>query len=256
MEQLSLILRLAKNDFKSRYAASLLGIIWAFVQPVITIIVFWVVFQAGFKSSPVDNIPYILWFVTAYIPWIYFSDMLNFGVNSLSDYSYLVKKVKFQVEYLPIVRMISSLFVHVFFILFIFLMFAFYQYPISAFCIQAIYYSVSLTVFTGGLIFLLSALSVFFRDISQIVMIILQIGFWVTPIFWNINDIENGLVLKILKLNPLQYIITGYRESFIYNMPFWKNSAETGYFWCATIVICITGYFVFKRLRPHFADEL
>lgn len=256
MDRLFLIIRLAKNDFKSRYAASLFGIMWAFIQPIVTILVFWFVFQAGFKSNPVDDAPYILWFVVAYVPWIYFSDMMNFGVNSLADYSYLVKKVKFNVEYLPFIRILSSLFVHLFFILFIFFMFFYYKNPVSIYCIQCLYYSFALTVFTGGAVLLLSALSVFFRDVSQIVLLVLQIGFWATPIFWNINDIDNKEILKVLKLNPLQYIVTGYRESFIYEVAFWDKPLDTLYFWVSTLIICILGYWIFKRLRPHFADEL
>ena len=256
MEKVSLILRLSINDFKAKYAASVLGIIWAFVQPIITILVFWFVYQVGFKSSPVDDIPYILWFIVAYIPWIYFSDMLSFGVNSLSDYSYLVKKVKFKVEYLPTIRIISLSFVHMFFVAFIFFIFKCYNMPLSIFNIQVIYYSIALTAYSWGLVLFLSALSVFFRDISQIVMIVLQIGFWATPIFWNINDIENEAVIKIIKLNPIYYIVEGYRDSFIYNIPFWKHVEESYYFWGGTLVIGMLGYFVFKRLRPHFADEL
>lgn len=255
MKQVTIIIRLAKNDFKAKYAASLLGIIWAFVQPMITILVFWFVFQMGFKSKPVDDVPFILWFVVAYIPWIYFNDMLNFGVNVLSDYSYLVKKMKFKVEYLPIVRILSSLFVHIFFIFFIFVMFFYYKYPISIYCIQALYYTFALTMLSWGIIMLFSSWSVFFRDISQIVMIILQIGFWATPIFWNIEEV-NSVVAGILKLNPMYYIVTGYRDSFIDKIPFWYHCNETIYYWIITVLVCLAGWISFKRLRKHFADEL
>ena len=256
MEQFQMIMRLAKNDFKAKYSASILGIFWAFIQPMVTVLVFWFVFQMGFKSAPIDNIPYILWFIVAYIPWIYFSDILNFGVNALVDYNYLVKKVKFQVHWLPIIRIISSLFVHIFFIFFIIFMFWCYKYPLSVYCLQGIYYSIALTTLGWGIIMLFSALSTFFQDISQIVSIILQIGFWVTPIFWNIDTIENEAVKKILELNPLYYIVVGYRESFIYEVPFWKHPGQTVYFWVFTLIICFLGWRIFKKLRPHFADEL
>lgn len=255
MKQVQLIMRLAKNDFKAKYSASLLGIIWAFVQPMITILVFWYVFQMGFKSAPVDDMPYILWFIVGYVPWIYFSDILNFGVNSLVDYSYLVKKVKFKVEYLPVVRIISSLFVHIFFIFFIFFMFTCYKYSISIYCIQALYYTVAVTIFGWGIIMLFSALSTFFRDISQIVSVVLQIGFWATPIFWN-TDMISESVTTVLKFNPLYYIVIGYRESFIYKIPFWYHPKQTIYFWVCTLIVCTVGWYTFKRLRPHFADEL
>ena len=136
-----MIFRLAKNDFKAKYANSFLGVIWAFVQPMVTILVFWFVFQKGFKTPPVDDIPYILWFIPAYIPWIYFSEILNSTSNSMLEYSYLVKKVKFDVEIIPIVKIVSAAFVHIFFIAFIFFMYAILREDITIYCIQSIYYS-------------------------------------------------------------------------------------------------------------------
>lgn len=255
MKNVLLIFRMAGNDFKSRYAASVLGILWAFVMPVVTILVFWVVFQLGFKSVPVQNVPYILWFAAAYVPWIYFNDMLSFGVNALSDYSYLVKKVKFRVDFIPLIRIVSSLFVHLFFILFLYFMFWCYRMPVSFYSVQALYYSCALTCFSCGLVFLLSSLAVFFRDIAQLVMVTLQIGFWVTPVFWNAQGMEEN-ILNIVRLNPLFYIVEGYRESFIDQVPFWEHPVMSCYFWAVTILIGIAGYFTFKRLKPHFADEL
>ena len=256
MRQYKMVMRLAANDMKARYSASALGVVWAFIQPLITILVFWFVFQAGFKTAPVDNVPYILWFIVGYVPWIYFSDVLNFGVNVLSDYSYLVKKVKFQVEYLPVIRIISSFFVHVFFVVFIFFMFGFYRYRISLKWIQAVYYSGALTVFSWGVIMLFSALSVFYKDISQLVSVILQIGFWATPVFWNPDTIHDIAVRKVLGLNPMYYIVEGYRACFIRQDYFWDHPLQAAYFWGITGIVCCVGLSAFKRLRPHFADGL
>ena len=118
-----------------------------------------------------------------------------------------------------------------------------------------LYYSFALTCFSLGLVFLLSALAVFFRDIAQFVIVILQIGFWITPIFWNIDQMD-GRILNLVKINPLYYIIEGYRDSFLYAVPFWKHPVLSCYFWIVTLLVCVLGYFTFKRLRPHFADEL
>lgn len=256
MKQLVMIIRLAKNDFKSRYAATTFGMIWAFIQPLMTVFVFWFVFQMGFKSAPVKNMPYMLWFITAYVPWIYFCDSMNFGVSVLNDYSYLVKKVKFQVEVLPAVRIVSSLFVHVFFVMFIFVMFFCYQAPLTVYSIQAIYYTVALTFFSWGLVMLCSALSIFFKDIAQVVSILLQIGFWATPIFWNKEQLLSGVIAQIIKINPLYYIVEGYRDSFLYNVPFWSHPVQTVYFWVLAVGMSFIGWKTFKKLRPHFADEL
>ena len=103
-----LILDLANKDFKSRYAASYLGIIWAFVQPIVTVAIYILVFQLGFKAKPVRDVPYALWLVVGIVPWLFFQEALLSATNSLIEFSYLVKKVVFKISVLPMVKIISA----------------------------------------------------------------------------------------------------------------------------------------------------
>ena len=108
-----LVAKLAKNDFKTRYAGSYLGIVWAFIQPVITILVYWFVFSVGFRSGTGDlGVPFVLYLVAGIVPWFFFQDALIGGTNSLLEYNYLVKKVVFNISVLPVVKIISAMFVH------------------------------------------------------------------------------------------------------------------------------------------------
>ena len=121
LENKKLILNLSKNDFKSKFAGSYFGIIWAFIQPIITIIVYWFVFDkalnAGTQITKAGiNVPYVIWLVAGMVPWFYFSEVVNTGSNVLVEYNYLVKKVVFKISVLPVVKIISSLFVHLFFV--------------------------------------------------------------------------------------------------------------------------------------------
>ena len=90
-----LIARLAKNDFKTRYAGSYLGIIWAFVQPVVTVLVYWLVFGFGFKNAQNTGVPFVLYLTSGIVPWFFMRSMLGTGANVLAKYSHLVKKIKF-----------------------------------------------------------------------------------------------------------------------------------------------------------------
>ena len=114
-----LIWKLSKNDFKKRYAGSYLGFIWALIQPVITVLMYWIVFDVVFNTrsqmiaSGVE-VPYVLFLTAGLVPWFYFSDALIGGTNSLLEYNYLVKKVVFKISILPIIKIISALFVHTF----------------------------------------------------------------------------------------------------------------------------------------------
>ena len=105
--------------------------------------------------------------------------------------------------------------------------------------------------------YMTSAAVVFFRDLSQIINIALQVGVWVTPIMWDFNDLGlGGILQKILKLNPLFYIVQGYRDSLINKVAIWEHPVLTLYFWVFTLAVFIFGTRLFKKLQVHFADVL
>lgn len=257
-----LVFNLAKNDFKQKFSGSYLGIVWAFVQPIVTVVVYWFVFQkalnVGSQSTKAGiAVPYVLWLIAGLVPWFYFSEVLGTATNVLLEYSYLVKKVVFNISTLPVVKAISSMFVHLFFIGFMLVMYAVYGYRPNIHMLQIIYYSFCMMILALGFGYINAAIQVFFRDLSQIVNIILQVGVWATPIMWNMDSmIISDKVLFILKLNPMYYVVVGYRDAMINNVYFWSHPAETIYFWAFTIIMFIIGTTVFKKLKVHFADVM
>lgn len=255
-----LIWKLAKNDFKTRYAGSYLGIVWAFVQPVITVLLYWFVFTVALPSRAVAvkgdiTIPYILWLIAGIVPWFFFSEALSNGTNALLEYNYLVKKVVFKISILPIIKIISALFVHGFFILFTLVLFSCYGYFPDLYTLQIFYYSACMFVFVLGLCYITCSIIIFFRDLGQIISIVLQVGIWATPILWNINTLSPKLRI-IFKLNPMNYIVEGYRDALIDKIWFWENFYSTAYFWILTLCMFAFGAIIFKRLKIHFADVL
>lgn len=251
----NLILNLAQNDFKTKYAGSYLGAIWAFVQPVVTILVYWFVFGVAFKGGPVHGCPYVLWLVSGLIPWFFFQEALQSCTNSLIEYNYLVKKVVFNIGIIPMVKVLSAFFVHLFFVAILIVIYCVSGYGVAIQAIQVVYYSICMVVLVVGLGYLTSALVVFFRDLGQIIGIVLQIGIWLTPIMWNYETI-GGIFGTILRLNPMFYIVNGYRESLIFHQWFWNNPNLTIYFWVVACVIMAIGVSLFEKLKVHFADVL
>ena len=255
-----LIWKLAKNDFKTRYAGSYLGIVWAFVQPIITVLLYWFVFTVALPSRAVAvkgdiEIPYILWLIAGIVPWFFFSEALSNGTNALLEYNYLVKKVVFKISILPIIKIISALFVHGFFLLFTIGLFACYGYYPDLYTLQIIYYSACMFIFVLGLCYITCSIIIFFRDLGQIISIALQVGIWATPILWNITTLPPRLRI-VFKLNPMNYIVEGYRDSLIDKIWFWENFYSTAYFWILTMCMFAFGAIIFKRLKIHFADVL
>ena len=258
-----LIKSLAKNDFRTKFAGSYLGTIWAFVQPVITILLYWFVFDMaiGARASIRGELPlpYVLWLSAGIVPWFFFSDCISAGTSVLTEYNYLVKKVVFNIDILPVVKVFSSIFVHVFFVVFMLGLFVVYGFLPDLYVLQVVYYSFGALILALGLSYLTSAVSVFFPDMRQIVNIALQVGIWATPIMWNINDMKEKIpdaAMVVLKCNHLYYFVVGYREALIEKMWFWQNPGMTVYLWCFTAIVCILGVTIFKRLKVHFADVL
>ncbi|WP_458121164.1 ABC transporter permease [Paenibacillus sp. Z6-24] len=250
-----LIVNLAKNDFKTKYAASYLGIIWGFIQPLITIATYWFVFQVGLRSGDISSVPFILWFIAGIIPWFFFSEALLGGTNVFMEYSYLVKKVVFKIELLPVVKIVSALFVHLFFIAFIFIVYSSYGLYPELVDLQLVYYLFCSLMLVFALSILTSAIILFFKDLNQIIGIILQVGFWFTPIGWAVTML-NDFWAFVFKLNPMYYIVQGYRDTLIEHIMFWERPYQTLYFWVFCSIILVLGIKVFKKLKPHFSDVL
>lgn len=249
-----LILKLAQNDFRTKYVTNYLGIVWAFIQPMVTIVIYVFVFQFGFKAAPVSSAPYVLWLVPGLVIWFFFSDAINSATNSLLEYSYLVKKVVFKVDILPMVKILSALFIHCIFIVITIFLYKIFGYETSLYAFQLPYYSFCTLCLAIGISYMTSSIVVFFRDLGQIVNIVLQFGMWLTPIMWDVSML--GTYQWIMKFNPMYYVVYGYREALIDHIWFWQRPKETLYFWGVTLICFLFGGTIFKKLEKHFSDSL
>lgn len=250
-----LILEMAKRDIATQHVGSMLGFFWTFVNPLIMIFILWLVFSVGFKAAPKGNIPFVVWLTAGMAMWNTFSEIINGSTGVIINNSHLVKKVVFPLSILPVVKLVGSFITHAVFLVMLLGLILLYKMPFSIYWLQALYYFLAMAILALGISWITASVNIFARDTSQIVNVILQIGFWATPIFWDLG-IMPSRVQFLLKLNPMFYIVQGYRESFIYFVPFWRHWQMTLYFWGVTGFVFILGATIFLRLRPHFADVL
>ena len=180
------------------------------------------------------------------------------AVESFVKYSYLVKKVVFKVEILPMIKLISCLLVHAFFVLIMMIMYLVAGRMPMLSWIQVIYYSFAASMLALGLGYFTSSVNVFFKDMSQIVGICLQFGIWMAPIRYHESMFTNRLpwIEPLFKINPFYYIVTGYKDSMITGNWFWERPKLTIYYWVFTLLVFGVGLKMFKKLRPHFSDVL
>lgn len=263
-ENKKLILRLARNDFRGRFAGSFLGRIWGFIQPLVMVFVYWFAFEKGLKAGAMNlrgaqNVPFVLFIVSGLVPWFFFNDALSQGNVALVEYSYLVKKVVFEIRILPVVKIVSNLVTHGFFIILALVLFALNGYLPDLYSLQILYYSFGMFMLCLGLSYFNAAVNVFFKDWSQVISVILQVGIWLTPVMWDYDAMAAGIphwAAVIIKLNPMYYVVKGYREALISKLWFWESPRQTAYFWAFTALALFFGTYVFQKLKPHFADVL
>ena len=239
-----------KKDVGGKYKNSVLGVLWSFINPLLQIAVYALVFQVILKSD-IDN--YTVYLCCGLIPWQYFSSVVLRGAATIIDNGNIIKKVYFPREILPIsvvtsegVNFLISTIIILGFVILggIGLSWNILWY----FLIFIIQFIVSI-----GVAFIVSSLTVYFRDLQHLLGIFMQLLFYATPIVYAISSVPAGLQW-IVKINPMSYLIEGYRAIF-YNrtMPDFQGLLIA---LAMGIVLCLIGYFVFKKLEKKFAEEL
>ncbi len=253
-----IVLNLAISDFKKRFVGSYFGIIWMFVQPLATVLVYTLIFQVGFKSvPPVPGVSYVIWLIPGIIPWFYFQDSILQGTQVLYEYNYLVKKIVFNTKLLPVVKLVSVFLSHICFIVIMFIVFIIAKIPISFKSFLVIYFSFALSILSLGIVYITSSVNVFFKDMGQIVSILMQFGMWMAPIMYDESLFLNRapILIKLIKFNPIYYIVKGYRFCMI-NDNFDDFFIISIYYWAITLIIFFIGYRIFDKLKIHFSDVL
>jgi ABC-type polysaccharide/polyol phosphate export permease len=251
-----LIQTLVTRDLKARYRGSVLGFFWSFINPLLYLLIYSFVFTVVLPGlHPPEIEPYALFMFCGILPWTWFSSSLTEASGVLISGGNLIKKVLFPAEVLPIVTVLANM-VHFFLglpILAAFLIY--YRRPLDP--IELLWFPVIVLVqllLTLGLALLLSALTVHFRDIKDLLGNLLMFWFFATPIIYPMQ-MAPGNFRTFLNLNPMTHIVISYQEVLFYVGPHghWKWLLALG---AASVGVFLVGYFVFDRLRDSFAEEV
>ncbi|MBQ2917027.1 MAG: ABC transporter permease [Clostridia bacterium] len=251
-----IVLKLGKNDFKNRFASTSLGSMWGFLQPFIFMMMYVVVFQFIFKTTGEGNSPYVVWFLPGMAMWMCLNDNIMGASGAIRSYAYLVKKVVFPVDVIPMITITGNSIVSIFlfFIAAVVCMIFGYMPNILEFVyvIFAAYaFIIALTRFT-------SAITTLVPDFSNLLSIAMQLFFWATPVVWGLTMIaEHQTILKVMQCLPFTYLVTAFREVFMGGNIITKgHGIYTIIFWSLTIIIFLWGNHVFKKNKKDFADVI
>ena len=239
-----------KKDIRGKYKGSFLGVLWSFINPLLSVVVYAIVFSKIMRFN-IDN--YLIYLITGVLPWTFFINAINTGMNSILFNANIIKKVYFPRIILPISSVTSSLvnFLISCIVIVIFVLFSGVGLTLNILWLPII--ALTQYFFSLGLVFILSAIEVFVRDMEHIVSFVLSMAFYMTPILYKPEQVPKNLRF-VLNLNPMTHIINSYRDVFYYKMS--PEIVELFMVFGISILISFVGYFIFERLQRGFAEEV
>lgn len=250
------ILFLAYQKIKTQYLETVFGIGWAIITPLVFVVSFWFFFTLGLRAgNPVEGHPYLLIIFASYMPWFLMSGVINASTKTITKNAVLIKTIKFPVMALPLIDVLSKMFVHIivmFIIWFIFIFVGGISYLPDIYYINFIYYWGTMIIFFTGLTFFLSSLAVLIKDVGPLVTAIMQPLFWITPVLYTPSTLKFEFIMRVL--NPLYYFIVGYKDTLLYDKFFFEDIGYDIYIWLIIILLYIVALKFWSKIRPLMAD--
>lgn len=251
-----LIAALTARDLKARYRGSVLGYFWSLANPLLLLAVYTLVFTRFFPTNVVQ--PYPLFLFAGILPWTFFAAATLESTTSISANAGLIKKVMFPAEALPLVVVLSHL-VHfalaIPILLAALLAFAAMgKFTLTWTMLLAPVLMLLQTMFVAGIAMTVSSASVLFRDLRDIVSNLMQLGFFVTPIIYLIDNIQSRALRAMLRINPMTPFVVAYQDIFFFGrLP---NLSDTVLILFYAFGSLAMGFFVFDRLRDTLAEAI
>lgn len=251
-----LISRLSAYEVKSANKSHYLGILWEIINPMIQIAVYWFVFGHITTRKGEDNIAYFPWLLAGIVIWFFINPAITQGSKSIYSRIKMVSKMSFPMSIIPTYVIIAKFYQHLMLLVVIMVILQFYGFSISLHYFELVYYMFAAIALTLSVSLITSTLSMIVRDVQMIVQAIMRMMIYLSPILWP----PTGGMAKyqgILKINPIYYIVEGYRNSLLGEK--WYLVAEwhyTIYFWVVILVLFTIGSIMHLKFRNRFVDFL
>jgi teichoic acid transport system permease protein len=256
LKNVHLIMRLSSFEMKSKYQMHYLGILWQFFNPAIQIFIYWLIFGLGIRNGhPVGDVPFFAWLIAGLIPWFFISPSIIQGSNSVYSKVNLVAKMNFPVSVLPSIVIVSNVVQLIVMLGVLGVVLFIYQLNPGMYLLQLPYYLAAMLLFLFAFTTLCSTISTIVRDFQVILQSLMRMMLYLTPILWVPGQLPE-LLDTILKLNPIYYLINGFRMTFLGEGWFFDDLEYTLYFWVATLSLLFIGATVQKKFKNRFIDYI
>ncbi|WP_217586475.1 ABC transporter permease [Lentibacillus saliphilus] len=263
IQNLYLIRRLSLYELKNQNKNNYLGMAWEVINPAIQILIYWFVFGTLREREPVQlqgvEVPFFSWLLSAFFLWLFFYQSTIQGSKSIYSRLLMLSKMNFPMSVIPSYVIFSKFYVHVAMLMLSTLIYQFSGFSITVYYIQLVYFVFATLCLIFAISLITSTLSTIIRDVHMFLNSILRMFLYLSGVLWPISILSKDLpfIMSLLKLNPLIYLIEGYRAAFFGTEWYFITQWEyTLYFWGVVLVLFIFGSMLHVKFRRHFIDYL
>jgi len=262
IEHFYLIRRLSLYELKSQNKSNYLGMAWEIINPAIQMLIYWFVFGTIRSRAPIEiggtDVPFFFWLLAGFFIWIFFYQSVIQGSKSIYTRLRMLSKMNFPMSVIPNFVIFSKFYIHLVMLIITFIIFQINGYFISVYYFQFVYFIFASFCLIFSISLITSTLSTIARDIHMLLNSTLRMMLYLSGVLWPITLLEDfPVIMNIMKLNPLFYLIQGYRAAFFsdgwYFIEHWQY---TLYFWGLVIVLFLFGSMLHVKFRRHFIDYL
>ncbi|MHC5268039.1 ABC transporter permease [Enterococcus sp. LJL98] len=257
-QSIGMIFRMSRYEDKATYQSHYLGLAWQILNPAIQVGIYYLVFGLGMnQGKEIEGVPYIVWMLIGITAWFYISSSILGASNSIHRQVGMVAKMKFPVSVLPTINIVSNLSSYFPMVgIVVFTLLALGGSP-SIYWLQYFYYFFCMFLFLFAFGVLNATITVLIRDYHIFLQSVLRLLFYVSGPIWDIQNRSLPVwMVKILKLNPIYYIIEGFRDAFLGRAWFWEKTTYGLIFWGMVLILMILGTHLHMKFRAKFVDYI
>jgi len=257
-QHMGMIFRMSRYEDKATYQSHYLGLAWQILNPAIQVGIYYLVFGVGVNQGrEISGVPFIVWMLIGITVWFYVNSSILGASNSIHRQVGMVAKMKFPVSVLPTINIVSNLSSYFPMLAIVVITVLSFGGMPSLYWLQYIYYFFCMFVFLFAFGLLNATITVLIRDYHIFLQSVLRLLFYVSGPIW---DIQNRnlppTLVKILRINPVYYIIEGFRDTFLNRAWFWEKATYGFVFWGMVLILLILGSHLHMKFRAKFVDYI
>ena len=247
---------IAKYELLADMRDSKFGVFWNFASPAIQVLTYFLVFGIGVNRGKQQGIPYLPWVVVGFCAWWFIQPCIVQGCSAIFSKTNVITKMKFPVSILPMTVIAKELFNHFCMLVISFIVLILFGYYPSWYWLGILYYGLCAVVLVHSLAMITSVLTMMWRDVKKLITSLMRMLLYLSPVLWTAHYDGFPILNFITKLNPVFYVVQGYRDSIFFEKSIFAHPAMAIYFWTLIVIMFVIGCYLMHKFKKKFIDMI